>query len=194
MIKLRGNRRLPTSWLICFTLLFFYSCKNPSAEKSGFRMNCVLLTHAQVKSWADSGWTRPESPVRIQTILLQFFSPDADHSNDNMQLVAYPGTGITGSILNGRRLLETDPQCKPVQLKGNMILGNNEISLDSLGILKPDGQPADFEFVRFTPRRFSRDNEYITFDTEVVYRGKPEAEKTGPTYPCPPYCCPPECD
>ncbi|MBI5371602.1 MAG: hypothetical protein HZA79_06220 [Sphingobacteriales bacterium] len=165
-----------------------------TANKTEFKMNCVTLTKAQMQAWVDSGWTKPGSPGRIKTILLQFYSPEAAGLKSNMQLTAYPGTSVTDVKINGNTLLAIDRQCPAKTFSGRVILANNEASLDSLKLLKPDGSLRDFDFVRFIPQAYKSNAAYITFAAEIVTDGKVEATAPAGTYPCPPYCCPPDCD
>ena len=51
-----------------------------------------MLSRAQLQAWVDSGWTKPGSAGRINTLLLQFYSADATGIASNMQLNSYPGS------------------------------------------------------------------------------------------------------
>lgn len=163
-------------------------------EKKEFKMNCVRLNRAQVQAWVDSGWTKPGSAGKINTLLLQFYSADAAGIASNMQLTSYPGSSATDFRTNGNALLAIDTTCKAKTFSGKVILANNQISFDALKIFKEDGTLKDFNYIRFTPQSFSQISEYITFNAEVIKSdGGIESDLGGPTKPCPPVCCPPEC-
>lgn len=194
--------RLPIIALLLTQSILFISCNDDTKvadgqgapEKKEFSMNCITLTKAQLQVWVDSGWTKPENPGRIKTLLLQFYSADAGSMNTNMQLTAYPGTSATDVKISGNTLLATDSTCKPVKFSGRVILANNLAELDSLKVFNADGTLKDFDFVRFTPQTFGQNSSYITFNAAVIKSGVAESDINGPTRPCPPYCCPPKCD
>lgn len=164
-------------------------------EKKEFKMNCVRLNRAQLQAWVDSGWTRPGSAGRINTLLLQFYSADAAGIASNMQLTSYPGSSATDFRTNGNALLAIDTTCKAKSFSGKVILANNQISFDALKVFKEDGTLKDFDYIRFTPQSFSQISEYITFNAEVIKSdGGIESDLGGPTKPCPPICCPPHCE
>lgn len=164
-------------------------------EKKEFKMNCVRLNRAQLQAWVDSGWTKPGSAGRINTLLLQFYSADAAGIATNMQLTSYPGSSATDFRTNGNALLAIDTTCKAKSFSGKVILANNQISFDALKVFKEDGTLKDFEYIRFTPQSFSQISEYITFNAEVIKSdGGIESDLGGPTKPCPPVCCPPICE
>lgn len=185
--------------LILPVLLLLSACKDDEPDGGGapngkeFKMNCVMLTHDQVKTWVDSGWTKP-GPGAINDILLQFYSANAAASNTNMQLIAYPGESITKVKLGGEQLLAIDTTCKAVPFSGKIVLANNEASIDKMDILNEDGSLKEFDYIRFTPKTFGMNKEYITFKMEVITKGEPRAVEGSGTRPCPPYCCPPWCD
>jgi hypothetical protein len=166
-----------------------------SPEKKEFKMNCVRLDRAQLQAWVDSGWTKPGSAGKINTLLLQFYSADAAGIASNMQLTSYPGSSATDFRTNGNALLAIDTTCKAKSFSGKVILANNQISFDALKVFKEDGTLKDFNYIRFTPKSFSQISEYITFNAEVIKSdGGLESDLGGPTKPCPPVCCPPDCD
>ncbi len=167
--------------------------ESTATGKKEFKMNCVTLTKARMQAWVDSGWTKPDSPDRIKTLLLQFYTPDAGGVNANMQLTAYPGSSVTEVKLSGNTLLAIDNNCPAKTFSGRVILANNEINIDSLNLLKPDGTLRNFDFIRFIPRQYNQNAAYITFTVEIVTDGKVEGTAPSGTYPCPPYCCPPSC-
>jgi hypothetical protein len=163
-------------------------------EKKEFSMNCVMLTRAQMQAWVDSGWTKPGSTGKINTLLLQFYSADAAGISSNMQLTSYPGSSATDFKTSGNALLAIDTSCKAKTFSGKVILANNQISFDALKVFNEDGTLKDFDFIRFTPQSFSQISEYITFNASVVKSGVADSESNGPTKPCPPFCCPPICE
>lgn len=198
----RLNIFLPVLAAFFLITSLFTSCtdktKTPlsgeAPEKKEFQMNCVLLTRAQIQAWVDSGWTRPGSAGKINTLLLQFYSADASGMASNMQLTSYPGSSATDFKTSGNALLAIDTACKPKTFKGKVILANNQVSFESLKVFNEDGSLKEFDFIRFTPQSFSQMSEYITFNAEVIKSGVADSNLSGPTRPCPPICCPPDCD
>jgi hypothetical protein len=206
MLKLpnpvRLNRIVPAIAAIFLMTFLFSSCaddkKAPlaadSPEKKEFKMNCVMLSRAQMQAWVDSGWTRPGAAGKINTLLLQFYTADASGIASNMQLTSYPGSSATDFKTSGNALLAIDTTCKAKTFSGKIILANNQISFDALKVFNTDGTLKEFDFIRFTPQSFSQISEYITFNAEVIKAGVTEIDLGGPTKPCPPFCCPPECE
>ena len=206
MLKLpnpvRLNRIVPAIAAIFLMTFLFSSCaddkKAPlaadSPEKKEFKMNCVMLSRAQMQAWVDSGWTRPGAAGKINTLLLQFYTADASGIASNMQLTSYPGSSATDFKTSGNALLAIDTTCKAKTFSGKIILANNQISFDALKVFNTDGTLKEFDFIRFTPQSFSQISEYITFNAEVIKAGVTEIDLGGPTKPCPPFCCPPDCE
>jgi hypothetical protein len=193
------------AFLILPLLLFITSCGNNGDNKGAksygggsptaatdLRINCVILSRAQVQSWVDSGWTKPGSGA-IKEILFQFYSANAAASSSNMQLIAYPGETNTNVKITGEQLLAIDTSCESKAFTGKVILANNEVQIDSLKILNPDGTLNDFDYIRFIPTQFSMNPEYVSFKIEKVVKGAVEAKESSGTNPCPPFCCPPNC-
>lgn len=206
MLKLpnsgRSNFVLPAIAALFFMTILFSSCAddpkaplaNDAPEKKEFKMNCVKLTRTQMQAWVDSGWTRPGTAGKINTLLLQFYSVDAAGIASNMQLTSYPGSSATDFKISGNALLAIDTACKAKTFSGKIILANNQISFDALKVFNADGTLKEFDFIRFTPQHFSQISEYITFNAEVIKEGVTESDLGGPTKPCPPACCPPICE
>ncbi|HRG25719.1 MAG TPA: hypothetical protein PLL23_15060 [Chitinophagaceae bacterium] len=199
----RSNFVLPALAALFLMTTLFSSCaddaKAPLAsdapEKKEFKMNCVKLTRAQMQAWVDSGWTRPGTAGKINTLLLQFYSADAAGIASNMQLTSYPGSSATDFKTSGNALLAVDTACKAKTFSGKVILANNQISFDALKVFNADGSLKEFDYIRFTPQSFSQISEYITFNAEVIKSdGGIESDLGGPTKPCPPVCCPPLCE
>lgn len=154
----------------------------------GFKMNCVILTKAQVQNWVDSGWTKPGSKDKINNLLLQFYTGDAKNVNTNMQLLAYPGNSLMDIKLSGQTILGSDSTCVSKKLSDAIIFSNNEIAIDSLKIFNTDGSLVDFDFIRFVPEQFKENPAYINFSVEVIVNGQVDESRSGDTWPCPPYC------
>jgi len=199
----RLSRIVPAIAAIFLLTIILSSCADDkqtplaadSPEKKEFKMNCVMLSRAQLQAWVDSGWTKPGSAGRINTLLLQFYSVDAAGIASNMQLTSYPGSSATDFKTSGNALLAIDTTCKAKTFSGKIILANNQISFDALKVFNEDGSLKEFEYIRFTPQSFSQISEYITFDAKVIKAsGEIESDLGGPTKPCPPLCCPPDCD
>ena len=172
--------------------MLFWVCTSGDKKKEGeegappFKMNCVILSKAQVKAWVDSGWTNPANPNRIKKLLLQFYSADAASAGNNMQLVSYPGKSMTQVQGGGKTILAIDTTCVAKTLAGPTAFANNWVDLDGLKIIKADGNLEEFDFVRFKPSTVH--SPYISFDIEIVRLGVMEIYKGGGTWPCPPYC------
>ena len=206
MLKLpnpvRLNRIVPAIAAIFLMTFLFSSCSDDkkaplaadSPEKKEFKMNCVMLSRAQMQAWVDSGWTRPGAAGKINTLLLQFYTADASGIASNMQLTSYPGSSATDFKTSGNALLAIDTTCKAKTFSGKIILANNQISFDALKVFNTNGSLKEFDFIRFTPQSFSQISEYITFNAEVIKAGVTEIDLGGPTKPCPPFCCPPDCE
>lgn len=200
----RNPLRKRVSFLPAFSLsisallLILTSCKDKktggdgSPEKSGFKMNCVILTKQQIQTWVDSGWTRPANQGSVKEILFQFYS-ESTAVGSKMQLIAYPGESASNVEINGEQILKIDTSCKPISFTGKIILANNEINIEKLNILNPDGTLNDFDFIRFTPKQFNKNREYISFGIEKVIKGSTQTMDISGTRPCPPWCCPPSC-
>ena len=201
---MRVSFPLLSFFLITFILLVF-SCKDgdkktsDNASVSGltdttsidFKMNCVILTKAQIQTWVDSGWTKPGTTGQVKELLLQFFSPAANSINANMQLIAYPGENYTSVKITGKQELHIDTSCVGKNISGPVVFANNSIKLDALKILNPDGTLNDFDFIRLIPQQDY--SSYINFSIEIVRNGEALKIEGGGSNPCPPYCCPPYC-
>jgi hypothetical protein len=194
--------------LVTLTLSFIItSCNNEDKKKTettplrqsgtgaeGFQMNCVMLTRAQVQAWVDSGWTKPGSADEIKDIILQFYSADASQMNSNLQLMGYPAMTPDNVKKGGLVTLADDKTCTAKSFTGPVLFGNNEVIINNLDILNPDGTLKEFDYIRFTPQQIEKYSPYITFNIEVVTGGQARAESGGGgSLPCPPYCCPPDC-
>jgi hypothetical protein len=186
--------------LLLFTILLVSSCNNGDKKvsestqvteagvaSSDFKMNCVILTKAQVQQWVDSGWTKPSNSARIRTLLFQFYTGDIYTAGSNMQLITYPGQSMTDVKINGKAILGIDTTCVAKTLIGPVIFGNNEINIDDLKILNPDGTLNDFDYIRLVPAQAYPP--YVNFTIQIVRLGVTETlEGGGGTWPCPPYC------
>jgi len=195
--KATGNGRIARLFLYLLlpAMLTFEACKDGDTPMGGgmkeFKMSCVTLSRAQVQAWVDSGWTK-DSQTAIRALLLQPYSNNANEITGNLSLVAYPGVTYDNVKVGGKSVLTVDTTCKALSVSGPVIFSDNTLNLASLKIFNPDGSLAKFDYIRFTPTRFSKDNDYISYKVEVVVDGQ-VSEGTGGTYPCPPYCCPPYC-
>ena len=176
---------------MCLVVMLFWVCTSQDKKKGGddaigsFKMNCVILTKAQVQAWVDSGWTKPDNPNKIKKILLQFYSLNVSDVGNNMQLLAYPGKSITNVYPGGKQTLMRDTICSKT-FSGPAAFGNNSLNIDDLKIINPDGSLNDFDFVRFIPTQ--QYAEYINFNIEIVRLGKTEVLSAKTSWPCPPYC------
>jgi hypothetical protein len=169
-------------FLLLPSLLFLSSCK----DKKEFKINCVLLTKAQIQTWVDSGWTKPADANRIKSLLLQFYSGDASSANSNMQLITYPGKSMNDVKVNGQKILGIDTTCVAKKLTGKVVFANNMVGLSNLKIFNPDGTLNDFDYIRFIPEQ--KFPPYINFAIEIVRKEGVEVVKDYGSWPCPPYC------
>lgn len=201
---LPGLSVFPLLITICLLSILSSCGSNPKKEPQAFSgespkegaatISCLKLTKAQVQTWVDSGWTKPGSEGAINDILLQFYSPDATSSSSNIQLVAYPGPSISSLKIRGRQVLTPDTTCTGLTLTGGVIFANIQVSIKALGILNDDGTLKDFDYIRLTPVRINKYNDYIGFNMEKVGNGVLMNEAPVMLPPCPPVCCPPDCD
>jgi hypothetical protein len=166
------------------------SLTNQSDTATGLKLNCVILTKAQVQAWVDSGWTKPGA-IQIKELVFQPFIADVNGINANMQLVVYPGQSSTDVKLYGKQELAIDTTCTGKRITGPLTLGNLSMKFDSLKILNSDGTLKDFDFIRFVP---AQDHPpYTNFNFEVINKGEVQLRDPGPSV-CPPACCPPYCN
>jgi hypothetical protein len=185
---------LLSSVLLIVAIFSASSCKNKgkgekSLAASNFKMNCVILTKAQVQTWINEDSTHPNW---IKKILLQFYSADASNANSNMQLKAYPGKNMTDAGYYGDAILSIDTTCVALPLTDSTIFANNWINVDSLKIVDTSGHLTDFDFIRLKPSKFFAP--LINFNIEIVRNGivadKDKFSYASGTNPCPPcqYC------
>jgi hypothetical protein len=177
--------------LMFSSFIFLAACKDRhdgdgSPGSKEFKMNCVILTYAQVQAWVDSGWTKPDNPDRIRELSLQFYSANLSSLNSNMQLVCYPGKTATDVHASGKTVLAIDTVCVSKPRSGETIFGNNIAYLEALKIINPDGTLNKFDYIRFTPAQAYPP--YINFSVEIVRDGIPQAGDGTGTWPCPTYC------
>lgn len=176
---------------LCLVVLLFWVCTSQDKKKAdpesglSFKMNCVILSKAQVQAWVDSGWTKPDNPNKIKKILLQFYTSNLSELGSNMHLLAYPGKSIVNVYPGGKQILSRDTICTKT-FAGPSALANNYVNIDDLKIINADGSLAVFDFVRFIPAQ--QYPEYINFDIEIVREGKIEVMSGKTSWPCPPYC------
>lgn len=177
---------------LALIVTLFWVCNAGDKKKEGeetappFKMNCVILTRAQVQAWVDSGWTNPANSNRIKKILLQFYTADAASAGSNMQIVSFPGKSMTQVQGGGKSILAIDTTCVAKTLSGPTAFANNWVDLDALKIIKADGTLETFDFVRFKPS--TTYTPYISFTIEIVRTGVTELLPGNGTWPCPPYC------
>ncbi len=189
-------------FLIFFIILFVSSCNDTDKKDgnqalvgqadtaNGFKLNCVILTKAQVQAWVDSGWTKPGA-TQIKELVFQPYAADVKSINADLQLIVYPGQTKTDLKIGGRQELSIDTSCTGKEVSGPLALGNLSMKLDSLKILNSDGTLNDFDFIRFVP---AQDHPpYINYNFEIIKKGEVQLRDPGPTV-CPPICCPPYCD
>ena len=153
---------------------------SPVSNKD-LKINCVVLSRAQVQSWVDSGWTKPGSQGQINEIILQFFSSEG---NSNFQLIGYPGNSPVSVKDNGKITLANDTTCKSEAFSNGVVLGNNIMKLNNLGIFDKEGNLNPFDYIRLTPEQ--QYPPYVNFKVIVVTNSQTSAEDQ--TRPCPAWC------
>lgn len=159
---------------------------------TNLKMNCVILTKAQVQTWVDRGWTDKTKPDSlIKKILLQFYGASGADPSDDLQLMAYPGKDYLKVYPEGMKILTIDTTCVAQEFSDVYALGNTYANFDDLKITNPDGSLIDFSFVRFKPAQSFPP--YINFTMEVVkevggVKTVMYALSGGGTDPCPHYC------
>lgn len=176
------------SSLVAVSLLFI-TCNDekehePDVPKSP-KINCVILSRAQLQAWVDSGWTKPGTTDQINEVILQFFGTNGGSS---LRLIGYPGTGATSVRSSGKITLVIDTTCTVKPFTGDVIFGNNILKFDNLGIFNREGGLNKFDYVRLTPEQMYPP--YVNFKVEVVNREQGSGED-GETLPCPDHCPPP---
>lgn len=202
----RGSYSLPVFVIASVIVLitFLYSCgSNPKKEPQAFggeipkgassSISCLKLTKAQIQTWVDSGWTNPNSEGAINEILFQFYSPDVALSSSNLDLIAMPGSSISTVKKTGKLTLGIDSTCTSLSVSGGAILSNIQAMISSVDIFNNDGTLKNFDYLRLTPVRYSKDNDYISFNMQVISNGAPTGGAAVQLAPCPPWCCPPMC-
>lgn len=193
-VKSNASKTIALFSLFLLITLSIFSCGSDDKKKddpkdpeekaaSKFKMNCVILTRAQIQKWVDSGWTAP-GPNKINKLVYQFYSADPSGLKDNMQLVCYPGKSLTNVYGDGESIMGIDTQCTAKEFTGPVILANNSQNFDNLKITKADGTLEAFDFIRLIPEQ--KYPPYITFKTEVVREAK--AILSADTWPCPKIC------
>ncbi len=166
--------------------IFFISCNDDKGEHSHGaeppKINCVMLSRAQIQAWVDSGWTKPGVQGQINDVVLQFMGANGGSS---LQLIGYPGSSAINVKDNGKVSLSADTTCSVKPFTGDIILGNNILKLADLKIFNADGSLKNFDTIRFTPEQ--QYPPYINFKVEIVTRGQVESGGGG-TKPCPVWC------
>jgi len=190
-------------FLIFFIVAFVLSCNDTDKQTgnqslvdqadtaNGLKVNCVILTKAQVQAWVDSGWTKPGA-TQIKELVFQPYTADIKSINTDLQLIVYPGQTVTDIKIGGKQELSIDTSCTGKIISGPLVFSNLSMKLDSLKILNPDGTLNDFDLIRFVPDRAHPP--YLNFNVEIVRKGETQALKTPGPGGCPPYCCPPYCE
>jgi hypothetical protein len=187
----KGNFAFLTSLLI-FSSILLSACKDekkpePEASKS-LKINCVTITRTQLQSWVDSGWTKPSSPGQINQIVLQFAGANGGAS---LQLIGYPGIGPATVNNTGKISLTTDTACTAKPFTKDIVLGNNIMRFDKLGIFDREGNLTKFNYILLTPEQ--KYPPYINFRVQVVSREQGGGEDDD-TLPCPEHCNEPNRD
>lgn len=180
--------------IAAFSLIIISSCneKNKSEGKSTpFKMNCVTLTKAQIKTWADSGWFNPGNPNRIKYVLVQFYSSNSDKSHSNMQLVAFPCKSIGEVNINGKIVLNIDKSCAGTTFPGPVMFASSYLCTEEIGLTAKDGSlNNNVNNIKLVP---SQDySPYVGFSALTEISGG-LVDTTKNPWPCPPYCCPGPC-
>jgi hypothetical protein len=185
-------------FIILPSIFFIAGCKDqdePNGTGYGtkdLKLPCARLSHDDIKSWVDSGWTKSGDPASIKKMLLQLYSTNPAMIKSDAGLIVYPGASVTDVKVTGQKVLTIDTTCAGLVIKEPVIFSNNEANIDSLHLFNKDGRLKDFDYLLFTPKLFTKDPRYISFSIEMITGGKSDPESNGGSWPCPPYCGEPD--
>jgi hypothetical protein len=183
-------RLLPLLAIGAAFLFVLNSCINDDPKVTSTGPTCVTLTAKQINDiWVTPGYTKPGSTNQITW--LQIYT-------------SYAGSGTNFEAnVHGMKADNTEtPDSKIDMAAGtsctvslpNLAYSSNIIDVSKLDIFEADGTvKKGLSYVKFTPRVFSSDKTFLSYNAEVVYSSGAQAK--GETLPCPPciYCRPP-CD
>jgi hypothetical protein len=168
---------------LIFSISFFNSCSNPHKF---YYLKCDT---AMVYKWLDTA--HYDSTHGIERLILQFYSPDIKHSDNNMEAVVYP---LSESGVYYQAHPDTLKKERDTSLVGAVVFGNNVITRQKIidAITNDSNQRVSFVFLVFQPIIDSASHiRYAIFPTDAF--GVPTnqfLQKSPPTSdPCPPAQC-----
>lgn len=166
--------------LLISSLSFFNSCSNPNKF---YYLKCDTAT---VYKWLDS--VHYDSAHRMGSLILQFYSPDIRHSDNNMEAIIYP-LSVNGTYY--QTYPDSLKKDRDTSLTGPAVFGNNSITRQQIidAISDTPGHFVTFTNLVFQPIIDSNFHvRYAIFATNGS--GIPKFAKPRPTSdPCPPAQC-----
>ncbi len=170
--------------IAAFLMLTIASCKGKKENFAGMDVSCAVLLQEKMKN----AW---ETPGHLKSIdYLTFYSSYNRGSGKfdvGVQAFKKDNSKI-GSYVD----LTAGAGCN-VSLPMGTAIGENNIELADLDILKDPSTLKDFDYVKLTPKICPEsDINFMCFDVEIVTGGVGSPVERG-TLPCPPcpYCKPP---
>jgi hypothetical protein len=166
-----------------FTFFSLLSCKGKKENLAGMDVSCAVLLQQKMKdAWETPGYLKSIDYFTFYSgynrgtgkfsVGVQAFKKDFTKIGSYVDLTH--GTGCN------------------VSLPGGVAIGDNNIALADLGILKDPGTLKEFDYLKLTPKPFPENDSFMNFDLEIVTGGvgSQVAKSTLPCPPCP-YCNPP---
>ncbi len=170
-------RQLFTLFLISVFALFVNSCNNKEEKQDYLDTDCMILTYAKVKDWADAGTLGTADS-------LKFFTSDMGPGFDTDVVAYLSSKGSTYS--NSGTELARGVDCEQ-RLPSGTRIELTQIKLSELGILEANGDLKRFNFIRLTPgSKMIEGGMYLAY--EVSVKNSAGEAKVGWADPCPPLC------
>lgn len=170
-------RQLLALFLVLVFALFVNSCNNREEKQDYLDTDCMILTYAKVKDWADAG-------ILGTADSLKFYTSDRGPSFDT-EVAAYLSSKGSTYPNNGTELAR-GVDCEQMLPSGTRI-EITQIKLSVLGILEANGDLKKFHFIRLTPGTKLIEGElYLAY--EVSVKNSAGESKVGWADPCPPLC------
>lgn len=163
-------------------LLIFSSCKGKKESFAGMDVSCAVLLQQKMKD----AW---ETPGYFKSIDYFTFYSSYNRGTGNFS-VGVQAFKKDYSKIGGYIDLTTGTGCN-VNLPNGVAIGENNISLTNLNILKADGTLQDFDYMKLIPKVCPENDAFMCFDVDLVTGGVGGEMRV--TLPCPPciYCKPP---
>jgi len=184
---LRKIRAL-VSLLAVFTSCLFIisSCKGKKEEKETLACDISFAAATMEKDWVTPKYTEPGNQNEIVTVdIVVLYDPDSKQMRVSLKGLRKDNTEVTGSDV---KLFDGTSCTKPVYTS---IPDHNYFKLADLGILDEQGKLKKFNYIKFEPQKYSRNESVMNFAISVFADGVSNP-KDG-SLPCPPClnCIPP---